>query len=423
MPVKKHRVSNLKLREISSVDRPAQVGAVSVLMKRRSADAVEELIKATFQEALTGCLLADKVRDVFYTSFENMYDGKEAFRKALIDELAAGGDGSTASQAFKDWLSTLVDQATGAAKAAGAANVPDELNKAFTQAADEWLGKQEHDMKITNRADLTAAITKFQADGDKATVADAVAIRKAAGELKAEDALPAEGPLAPVATVDPTLADKVERMEKRDALSVDLRKHYDGLSTDTDRDAFLKLDADGQAAALAKAGGDDPVVYTTLDGVDIRKSADPALLAMAKGRDSDRRELAKVRASEEDTRLEKRAGDELGNVGGDLVGKKALLKAVDDIADAPTKDAALAVLKAANTSSKGVFVRKGAGEGNTGPVETNDGYEMGEAEAKLDELAKARAKEGNISFEKAYTEVIQTSEGSALYKRYTDGDE
>ena len=32
-PSKKHRVSNLKLMEISSVDKPAQTGAVSVLLK------------------------------------------------------------------------------------------------------------------------------------------------------------------------------------------------------------------------------------------------------------------------------------------------------------------------------------------------------------------------------------------------------
>lgn len=38
-PIKRHRVSNLRLSEISSVDRPAQVGAVSVLIK--SAGVVE----------------------------------------------------------------------------------------------------------------------------------------------------------------------------------------------------------------------------------------------------------------------------------------------------------------------------------------------------------------------------------------------
>ena len=37
---KKHRVTNLKLMEISSVDKPAQVGAVSVLLKSESGDRV-----------------------------------------------------------------------------------------------------------------------------------------------------------------------------------------------------------------------------------------------------------------------------------------------------------------------------------------------------------------------------------------------
>ncbi|WP_326525573.1 hypothetical protein [Sphingomonas sp.] len=39
-PKKRFRVGNLRLREISSVDRPAQVGAVSVLMKRAGEDDV-----------------------------------------------------------------------------------------------------------------------------------------------------------------------------------------------------------------------------------------------------------------------------------------------------------------------------------------------------------------------------------------------
>jgi hypothetical protein len=418
----KHRVSKLKLREISSVDRPAQVGAVSVLIKRRGYDNTEELIKATFQEALQGCLLADQVRDAFYSSFENMYDGKEAFRKALVDELAAGGDGSTASDAFKAWLGTLVDQATGAARAAGAANVPEDLNKAFNKAATDWLGSKEHVMKITNRAELTTAIQKFQGDGDKATVADANAIKTAATELKAEDALPATGPLAPApAALDPTLAKKVERMEKRDALSVDLRKHYDGLTSDADRDAFLALDAAGQTSAIAKAGGDDPVVYTTLDGMDIRKSAGDTIVALAKRNDHLAKELAKSQATTEDTVLTKRATDELGNIGGDLVGKKALLKALDGITDEQTRTAAQAVLKAANDGAKGIFVRKGATAENTGPAPSGDGNgpELSEEEVKLDELAKSLAKEKSITFEKAYAEVIQTAEGAELYKRYT----
>lgn len=42
-PNKRHRVSNLKLRDISSVDRPAQVGAVSVLIKRAGDNEVTDI--------------------------------------------------------------------------------------------------------------------------------------------------------------------------------------------------------------------------------------------------------------------------------------------------------------------------------------------------------------------------------------------
>ena len=414
----KHRVTKLSLREISSVDRPAQVGAVSVLIKRRTETA--DLIKATFQQALTGCLLADQVRDAFYSSFENMYEGKDAFRKALVDELAAGGDGSAASADYKTWLASLVDKATVAAKAAGAANVPADLNKVFNDAATDWLADQETDMTIKTKADLTAAIEKAQTAGDKVTVADVTAIHKAATELKAEDLLPASGVLAKAAD-DTDLRDELAKMKKVSELTPVEKAAYDKLDA-AGKLAFLAKSATDRATDIEKAAGDDPVVYTTLDGTDIRKSADPTLLALAKSGDTARRELAKSQAAQEDVSLEKRAGDTLGNVGGELVGKKALLKALDSIADTTTRDAATAVLKSANELAKGAFKKNGTTAERTTVAETADGQEMGEAEAKLDEMAKAHAKDNKVTFEKAYAEVIQTSEGSELYKRYVGGD-
>lgn len=424
--MKRHRVTNLKLREISSVDRPAQVGAVSVLIKRRQTPEAE-LIKATFQQALTGCLLADQVRDAFYQSFENMYEGKDAFRKALVDELAAGGDGSSASADYKAWLASLVDKATIAAKAAGAANMPAELNKVFNQAATDWLELQETDMTIKTKAELTAAIEKAQAAGDKVTVGDVTAIHKAATDLNADDLLPAQGILAkggymPGEKIDPKTKKKVEQMVKRDDLSADLRKHYDTLTTDEDRDAFLSLSASDQTAELAKRSGDDPVVHTCLDGTEIRKSAGETVLALAKRNDQLARDLAKSNATSEDVTLTKRATDDLGNIGGELVGKKALLKALDSITDASTRDAASAVLKSANELAKGVFLRKGTTAGNDILVSGPDGRETTEAEAKLDEMAKAHAAAHSVTFEKAYSTVIQTTEGAELYKRYVGGE-
>jgi hypothetical protein len=416
--MKKHVIKTMKLNEISSVDRPAQIGATSVLMKRRG-DPQTELIKATFQEALTGELLEDRVRTAFYNAFDDMYDGQCAFKQALTDELIDGGDGSTASTAYKTWLGGLVDQAVTAAKGAGAANLdPEALDKIFKQAATDWLNSQEQTMTIKTLADLKKAIENAQAAGDKVTVADVSAIHKAATELKAEGELPATGVLAKTSTapaLDDATTAAVNRMVKRDALSTDLRKHYDGLADDAARDAFLAKSATEQETELTKAAGDDPVVYTTLDGTDIRKSAGDTLLSLAKRNDTMARELAKSTATTEDVTLTKRAGDELGNVGGELVGKKALLKAVDGITDTATKDAALAVLKSANELGKGAFVKRGSTAGNDGVVDQGNGPEMSEAEVKLEEMAKAHATEHKVTFEKAYSEVIQTADGAKLY--------
>lgn len=50
----KHRVTKLRLREISSVDRPAQVGAVSVLIKRQGEEDVTTDIRKNAAAVATG---------------------------------------------------------------------------------------------------------------------------------------------------------------------------------------------------------------------------------------------------------------------------------------------------------------------------------------------------------------------------------
>ena len=414
MAAKRHVVKNMRLNEISSVDRPAQVGAVSVLIKRATPDAdAAELLKATFKEALDGRLLDEKVQRAFYSAFDNLWTGQDAFRKALSDELRAGGDGETAAGAYKDWINDLIDKAVAAAKDAGAGTKADALEKTFTTTLSKAAARlaEEQTMTIKTKADLTVG-----------TVAT---IHKAAADLGAEDLLPVAGPLAKGGASKDDMSEedkkKLKRMAKREELSADLRKHYDALTNDADRDAFLSKSADEQAEDLRKAAGDDPVVYTTLDGVSIRKSAGETTIALAKKVDEQARELAKSNARAEDVELTKRAGDLLGNVGGELVGKKALLKAVGSISDEATRTAAEAVLKAANEAGKGAFRKSGSTTERDVPA-GGDGPELTESEAKLDEMAKAHAKEHNVTFEKAYSEVIQTTEGAELYKRFVAGE-
>lgn len=412
MPAKRYIIKDMTVREVSSVDRPAQVGATAVLMKRGELPEIE-LAKATFDQTLKGNLLSEKVRDAFYKTFNDLYSGKDAFRKALADELAAGGDGTKASEAFKKWFGTLVDQALGAAKALDVGEIAD-LEKTITKAASDWLDSQETDMTIKTRAELEAAINKAKGEGDNVTVATVTALHKAATDLDAEDALPTEGPLAKakapkVDDEDKDMKAKVARMVKRDALPANLRKHYDALDTDEARDAFLAKDAAGQTAELEKAAGDDPVVYTTLDGIDLRKSADPALVAMAKRADEDRRSAALEKAARVNLELEKRAETELSKLGGTMAGKKALLKALDGIEDEDLRKSAKEVLTSANEiAGKGnIFEKRGHSEAPS--------LEKSSAESKLDKMAEDLSKSKSISLEKAYDEVLGTEEGQKLY--------
>jgi hypothetical protein len=280
-------------------------------------------------------------------------------------------------------------------------------------------------MIIKTRAELDAAIQKARSEGDNVTVATVTAIHKAASELKAEDALPAEGPLAKAKAKDKSEDDddlaqmkaKMKRMEKRDALSAPLRKHYDALADDAARDAFLEKDAADQSLELEKAAGDDPVVYTTLDGMDIRKSAGDGVISALKSADKARGELAVEKAARINGELEKRAEKDLGNLGGTMAGKKALLKALDSIEDEEVRKSALEVITSAETLAKKGDIFERRGSRTPAPIEKSS------SEGQLEDLAKKRASEKSISFEKAYNEVLDTAEGQRLYADTLNGGE
>lgn len=112
----KHVVKNLRLKEISSVDRPAQVGAVSVLIKAGAESDVE--IRKNAGEVARGEKPAYGV-----TTFEDAM-----FRRA--DELAKPGS-VTPEQALAKGLSTdttLMDLAH-AAEVARAAAYGEQVRK------------------------------------------------------------------------------------------------------------------------------------------------------------------------------------------------------------------------------------------------------------------------------------------------------
>ena len=194
------------------------------------------------------------------------------------------------------------------------------------------------------------------------------------------------------------------------ALAAEERAHFDALPEDA-RTAFLAKSADGRRteldAAVKAAADADPVVYTTADGVALRKSAGEAFIALAKSNDSLRKEADALRAEREAERLEKRAEFELGHLPGDLKTRAAMLKAIGGIEDESLREAAHDALKAQNEAMSKAFETRGHG-GEPSPGSPDD---------QLDKLAKAHAEKQGVSYQAAYADVLTSAEGRALYAK------
>lgn len=186
--------------------------------------------------------------------------------------------------------------------------------------------------------------------------------------------------------------------------------------SDAQKSHYAKLDDSEQASFLAKSAAErdeiieksDPVVYTTDDGIAIRKSDGSLAMSLAKKADENTKLAKKHEAAAEHAVLAKRADDELGNITGTPAGKIALLKSMQSMTEEDAAEVAR-ILKAVNDASAGLF----KSVGHTGV--TADGAGAESAEGKLESLAKKLASEKGISFAKAYDEVTQTAEGQKLY--------
>jgi hypothetical protein len=362
----KRRLNSIRLDKIAAVDLPCQEHATVAFVKRAPSaaamiklDARYPLVKATYEEALNGAMVSERVNRAFWDSFDGLWQRNDAFRTALTDELADGGDGSAASADYVASVNELVDEAVAAARSAGAKASDDEMSKAIGEAATSWLAKQtpqpkEQTMKITTKAQLKTAVAAF--DIAKSSFADAQAITDAAVALDATDELPADSDLAKMASDkkkkgDPN-ADKTMKSLQREVavlkMAPAIRKHFDGLAEDA-QDAFIaKSDAERQAEVDA-VDGNDPVVHKCLDGTEIRKSAGPAMLAMAKRADNLSKEIGALRETSAGDAIEKRARTEFGNVA--LAEATDMLKAASEVGEDSV--AGKAILKTLATMNKG----------------------------------------------------------------------
>ena len=370
MPKPKRRIMRkFSIRELSGVDVPAQAGARALIMKRDDGAPAERVNKDDVVQAITGT-------NEGHLHGIHIYTSDRGVRLSTTYAMVEGAESGHDHMLFRDTAGTYT-----VLENAGHTHALDNaaLNAAIA-ASVQKAQPQETDMTPEEKAELEK-------------------LQKAS-----------------------------ERLGKIVALNAEARKHFDGLGGDEAKDAFLAKDDAGQKAEIAKAeevrkaeearkNAEDPVVHTTAEGVEIRKSDGATVLALVKSNealvqkvDSLSGDLAKATAATEVATFEKRAESELAHLPGKVSERAALLKAAEGIEDEDTRKAAVAALHAQNAALKPAFE-------SYGYHGTADDIAKGEdPQAKLDELTKAHQKDhSDLTFEAAQAEVLKTAEGKAIF--------
>jgi len=238
-------------------------------------------------------------------------------------------------------------------------------------------------------------------------------LTKQDNESTAEEAKPMKTPeelAAETAKTIKNLEADLAKSRAMNALNDEHRAHVATLKGD-EADAFVAKSSDERDAVINAIKVADDVVFKAADGTLYRKSDDVRLVNMAKQADADRATIAKERTARRDAEYAKRANDELPNMTGDDVVKVALLKAVDEITDEELRGKVVETLKAADGKLVAAFETRGT----MGKTEGS-----GNPHGEIEKMAREHAAKHNVSFEKAYTAVLDTPQGAALYTKHVE---
>lgn len=199
---------------------------------------------------------------------------------------------------------------------------------------------------------------------------------------------------------------QVEELQVYAEFSDAEKEYLVGLSK-ANKAKFVKLDANERKEQMAKAAVADPVVYTTMEGVELHKSAGEVLISLAKHNDELRKTNEQLTNQYAHAELLKRAEVLTSKLPGSLETRGAFLKAIEAIPEEEVRSAALTVLKAVNENYSEKFQAKGTAAEGT--------------EDELSSLAKKYQLDNNTSLAKAYDEVLKTEKGQALYSKIATG--
>lgn len=356
---RRRRMTKWRLDEISAVDRPAQVGAKALLLKRRGEPGYDpknpDPSKRGRREIVAKRALLTTMTDGHTHLI--LLDPEDGTGARPAGETSFGGE----DEHVHPWVMTAEGQII-IGSADGHTHEPGAISTTQEMAMSSLLNKGN---------DMSDDIKKQQ-----------------------------------------------ERVEKI-ALLTDVRKqHFLTLEGD-EANAFLDLTTEKQDEAIAAkvAKGDEgDVIYTAADGTVYKRGDDPRLVAMAKRDDAREKEIRKLREENADAALLKRAETEFPNLPGQPAEKVALLKAVDAIEDEDLRKAALANIQAGDKAIKAAFAT--VGHGPTGATALPGD---GSAQVELDTLAKQHIeKNPDVDYFTAYDIVSQANPDIA--KRAIMGD-
>lgn len=395
-------LSNIRIDEISPVDFPCQEPALADIMKRGKNDHIAKNV-----------LLTTVVDDHQHSLSMKDYDGKE-----ITGGQTSYNSGDTQEEMHSHpWIiDTFGRVAIG--MALGHRHEVLKVSKRPILTGERPMKFKKS--LLASAASVAGQIMKFGTDAAKDWGDEEYsAIRKAAVEHDIQGLLPDDGPLAlqksdtkksekEMSDEDKKKAEELEaRLNKAEQISEMTgvqKSHYDTLDADG-KTAFLKMDSGKRTKAIAKAQETDPVI-ATINGVDIRKSADPMLVAMAQELKKAKEDRKIEKAAAKAARIEKKAAEISKNLSGDDETIEAIVGAIEDIADKDIRKAAYETLQASGERRESDYEEAGA-------ISKSD---AADAETKLTAIAKSIQKENpELTEEAAMTKAMLTKKGRKHY--------
>lgn len=410
-------MKDIRLDEISAVDRPAQPGARMSIMKRAAVAKVTDEEEDESMESEDEGFGAKKTKkgDKPKKGEPGYQEPKATKKRAFLttptdghthllsDEVGPDMRGAAGSTSWEDGHSHpwIMNTDTGAITIGMVNGHTHEINMNGADGAPPGVIDLSPGTGLAKATDgmPDPSVASKSTSGD--STADPVGNVPHEVTMTEKNEKTVDTDQAAVAKQLEEVTKRAERAEKVSELSDAQRGIFKSLDVEK-QDEFLALTPEQRDAEVAKAAEANAVVFED-QGVQYRKNDDPRLIALAKQAKLEReaRVEAEKRASESD--LRKRA-EELQHIPGDVATRMNMLKGIDMLPE-DQRGPALESLKAQDLALGEAFKRAGT---SAVPSEVNP----------LDSIAKTlREADPSLTPEQAMAKALETPEGEAAYAK------